>query len=196
MAIQDDVKANILALLNADDLDLNGETTIFGMVIKEQLIDFGISIGYTYINEVVGSDDITDADYKNKIVACLTDMTMLRVWATLAGISIPTHFNFKIGDNTISKNVHPMNEMNLKMYAESVEKWIKILLKTLEYVLGHDMKMRFVPFYSGKNRFRLQLLWKISSQKNMLKNETRGNIFSTNISIDTAKEREWSRIEV
>ena len=130
MAIQDDVKANVLALLNASDITLDGETTIFGMVIKEQLIDFGISIGYTYINEVIGSDDIADADYKNKIVACLTDMTMLRVWATLAGISISTHFNFKIGDNTISKNVHPMIEMNLKMYAESVEKWIKILLSS------------------------------------------------------------------
>jgi len=127
MAIQDDVKANVLALLNADDLDLDGKTTIFGMVIKEQLIDFGISIGYTYVSEVIG-DDIADADYKNKIVACLTDMTMLRVWATLAGLSIPVHFNYKVGDATISKNVHPMIEMNLKLYAESVEKWIKILL--------------------------------------------------------------------
>lgn len=128
MAIQDDVKTNVLALLNASDITLDGETTIFGMVIREQLIDYSVSIGYTYLHEMVGDDDIADADNKNKIVSCLIDMSMLRVWATLAGISIPTHFNFKIGDNTISKNVHPMIEMNLKMYTESVEKWIKIFL--------------------------------------------------------------------
>lgn len=127
MAIQDDVKANVMALLNASAITVDGEMTIFGMVIQEALIEYGVSIGYIYMEEMI-DDNIDDADDKNKIVACLTDMTMLRVWATLAGISIPTHFNFKIGDNTISKNVHPMIEMNLKMYSESVEKWIKILL--------------------------------------------------------------------
>jgi len=127
MAIQDDVKANVMALLNVDDINQDGEMTIFNMVIKEALIEYGVSIGYTYISEVI-EEDVDDLVNKNKIVACLTDMTMLRVWATLAGVSIPTHFNYKIGDNTITKNVHPMIEMNLKIYAKSVEKWIKILL--------------------------------------------------------------------
>lgn len=128
MAIQDDAKANILALLNASDIDLDGETTIFGMVVKETLIEYGISVGYTYISEMVGEDEILLLQNKNRIVSFLTDATMLRVWATLAGISIPTHFNFKIGDNTISKNVHPMIEMNMKMYGESVKRWVKLLM--------------------------------------------------------------------
>lgn len=149
MAIQDDVKANVMVLLNADDITADGEMTIFGMVLKESVIEYGVSLGYTYINEMIGSDKISDQDNKNKIVACLTDMTMLRVWGTLAGISIPTHYNYKIGDATISKNVHPMIEMNLKLYADSVKMWKKFLLSANWAVVSPQEDLSFVsPIYN------------------------------------------------
>ena len=149
MAIQDDVKANVMALLNADDITVDGTVEIFGMVLRESVIEYGISLGYTYINELIGSSDIADLTKKNKIVACLTDMTMLRVWGTLAGVSIPTHYNYKIGDNTISKNVHPMIEMNLKIYTDSVKMWKKFLLSGSWSAVSPQDDLTFVsPIYS------------------------------------------------
>ena len=149
MAIQDDVKANIMALLNAGDITVDGEITIFGMVINQAVIEYGISLGYTYIYELIGSDNIAVAASKNKIVACLTDMTMLRVWGTLAGVSINTHYNYKIGDATISKNVHPMIEMNLKLYGDSVKMWKKFLLSANWASVGEQEDLTFEsPIYS------------------------------------------------
>ena len=151
MAIQDDVKANVLALLNAEDITLNGTTEIFGMILKESVVEYGVSMGYTYLHTMIGEDILLKQDNKNMMVACLTDMTMLRVWGTLAGVSITTHYNYKIGDNTISKNVHPMIEMNLKLYGDSVKMWKKFILsksgKGWTYVSPQESLSFVSPIY-------------------------------------------------
>lgn len=148
MAIQDDVKANILALLNAEDINIEGKTYIFGMWLKESVIEYGISLNYTYINELIGEEILLKQENKNMMVACLTDMTMLRVWGTLAGISIPTHFNYKIGEHTVSKNVHPMIEMNMKMYMDSVKMWKKFLISKGSKGWAHVSPQESLSFIS------------------------------------------------
>ena len=127
-AIENEIKSNVLALLNATDKDKDNQYTIFGMIINESAIDYAITLAYNYIAELIGSVEIELSANRNKVVGFGVDLSMLRVWATLGGISIPTHFNYKTGDLTITKIVSPIIEANVDLYLQSIKRWIKIML--------------------------------------------------------------------
>lgn len=130
--IENEVQANVLAMFNASDLYITGthfgKYEIYGMFIRESAIEYGISLSYYYLEELLGTAKMDLVANRHKIVACCTDMASLRIWGTLAGVSIPTHFSYTDGKLTITKNVHPMLEANIELLLKSIRQWIKMLM--------------------------------------------------------------------
>ena len=147
--ITNKVKTYVISLLNASTLSVDGEYTIFGMLIKDNTIEYAVSISHMFVEELIGTTKMNLATNENKVISCLVDMTMLRVWGTLAGISIPTHFNYKTGDLTITKNVNPNIDINLEMYAISVQQWIRLLMSDSWTHTEEQSDLSFVsPIYN------------------------------------------------
>ena len=141
--IVNEVKATLLALFNANDLNADGEYILYGMKIYDSTIDYTVSMSYNYLDELIGSTKMNKTANRNRVVACCIDLSAVRVYATLGGISIPTHYNYKVGELTITKNVNPMLEQGLKMHMQSAKQWFKILLSDTWAKVGQQDDLTF-----------------------------------------------------
>lgn len=146
--IVNEVKATVLALMNSTTLDSDSKYEIYGMDIYDSTVDFMISISYNFLEEMIGSTTIALAANRNKVVACCTDMSAVRIYATLGGISIPTHFNYKNSEMSVTKNVTPMIEQGLKAHMASVKQWFRILMSDTWTAVEQQNDLTFAsPIY-------------------------------------------------
>ena len=147
--IINEVKAILLALMNSNELNADSQYIIYGMKIYDSTIDSSISISYNFLEELIGTRKINLEENRNRVVACCVDMAAVRIYATLGGVSIPTHFNYKDYDLTITKNVTPMIEQGLKLHLMSAKQWFKILLSDTWAAVSKQDDLMFVsPIYN------------------------------------------------
>ncbi len=69
------------------------------------------------------------ANNQTVIKGAVRDFSALRVLATLAGISIPTHFNYSSGGLNVQKPVVSQLKQMIELYMISCRQWQKILLR-------------------------------------------------------------------
>ena len=147
--ITNETKTTLLALLNSSELNADSQYIIFGMKIYDSTMDFAISISYNYLEELIGTRKMNLEENRNRVVSCCVDMSAVRIYGTLGGVSIPTHFNYKNLDLSITKNVTPMIEQGLKLHLMSAKAWIKILMSdTWAKVQKQDDLSYISPIYS------------------------------------------------
>ncbi|MCK5644220.1 MAG: hypothetical protein KAJ19_25700 [Gammaproteobacteria bacterium] len=152
--IVNEVKATILALFNANDLDADNKYILYGMKIYDSTIDYTITMSYNYLDELIGSTKMALTANRNRVVACCVDLSAVRIYATLGGISIPTHYNYKVGELTVTKNVNPMVEQGLKMHRMSAKQWFKILMADTWAKVGEQSDLAFSsPIYNDNYGF-------------------------------------------
>ena len=147
--IINEVKATLLALMNSGELNADSQYIIYGMKIYDSTMDFSILISYNFLEELIGTRKINLEENRNRVVACCIDMAAVRVYGMLGGVSIPTHFNYKDYDLTITKNVTPMIEQGLKLHLMSAKQWFKILLSDTWAKVGKQEDLSYIsPIYS------------------------------------------------
>lgn len=128
-AIRPVTTAMVLENLGNPTLDANNNYTVFGMSISSSSIAMQIENAYDYVSELVGDTNMSDSSYYKKIRGFIADYATLRIFGTLAGISIPTHFNYTVGGLNIQKPVVSQMRTAIEMYMYSCKRWQKALLR-------------------------------------------------------------------
>lgn len=122
--------SEIIYLLNGSGPNSSNEYTIFGEKIHRNSISMCISVSNNYIFLLTGANSTTwtTAANQTKIKGAVRDFAIFRLLATLAGVSIPTHYNYSMGGLQVQKPVVSQLKQMLEVYNESCRQWLKILL--------------------------------------------------------------------
>jgi hypothetical protein len=114
---------------------LNAQTTetgylIYGMAVTNQSVDVAIEMARRNLLAVVGVSAYNNPTNTINYESYITDMACMRLCINCLGIAIPTHFNYKSTNLSVSKNPNPSLEEMIRRYEKSIEQWSRFVLNT------------------------------------------------------------------
>jgi len=121
---------NILGTLGASGPDSNGNFTLFGMLIHQNVAESIVRQCYNYTTELVGESTmvLTDNSTVRKVEGFVSNYSALRILGILNGVVITTHFNYTSGGLNIQKPAVSQMKALMDVYSWECRRWQKLLL--------------------------------------------------------------------
>ena len=116
----------VLGLFNAQVVESG--YLMYGMTVTNQAVDTAIEMARRNLIGLIGLDTFNQADNQMKYESYIVDMACMRIVLTLLGVAIPTHFNYKSSEMSVSKNPNPSLEEMLRQLEKSINQWQRVIM--------------------------------------------------------------------
>jgi hypothetical protein len=145
----------VLGTLNAQVMTSSTMTgyNIYGMAVTDSSVDTAIELARRNLLSMVGETAYNDPNNKLIYESYMVDMAAVRLCLNMLGIAIPTHFNYKTLDLSVSKNPNPSLEEMIRRLETSINQWIRFVLKDnwTGYNMQDDLYIESIINYRGIN---------------------------------------------
>jgi hypothetical protein len=127
--------------------------TIYGMTVATNSVTTAIEMARRNLYSLVGDSAYNSPQNEEKFESYITDMACMRLAINMLGIAVPTHFNYKTTDLSVSKNVNPSLEEMIRDYEKSINQWLRLILNEHWTGVGlqDDLALVKIIEYNGVN---------------------------------------------